>query len=171
MVYALKSFSRQDHSDELIDTDLKDNIEVVLELYHNQIKQGCEVVRDYNSLPPIPCYPDELGQVWTNLIHNALQAMDHQGTLTIGIDQNELEAIVSVSDTGKGIPEEIREKIFQPFFTTQPAGEGIGLGLDIVKKIIEKHQGKISVESEEGKGTTFCVYLPKNPVTDRQKIQ
>jgi signal transduction histidine kinase len=131
----------------------------VLTLYHNQLKHGIEVVKHYESLPNIPCYPDELNQVWTNLIQNAIQAMDGQGTLEIGVAQKDHHVVVRVTDSGSGISEEIRERIFEPFFTTKPAGEGSGLGLDIVQKIIDKHHGKIEIESQPGK-TTFCVILP-----------
>ena len=106
------------------------------------------------------CRPDELNQVWTNLIHNALQAMKFAGTLTIGIRRVGDEAVVSVGDTGCGIPESIRTKIFDAFFTTKPIGEGSGLGLDIARKIVAKHGGRIEVHSELGVGTTFSVYLP-----------
>ena len=111
------------------------------------------------DIPAIFCYPGELNQVWTNLIHNALQAMDYQGTLTINSSTRNEQIVISITDTGKGIPNEIQEKIFEPFFTTKPAGEGSGLGLDIVKKIIDKHQGRIHVESQPG-NTTFRVVLP-----------
>ena len=91
--------------------------------------------------------------------------MNYQGTLTLAIHRIGNEAVVSVQDTGCGIPEAIRGKIFDAFFTTKPMGEGSGLGLDIVKKIIDKHQGHIEVQSEVGVGTTFFVYLPYT-VTD-----
>jgi two-component system, NtrC family, sensor kinase len=86
--------------------------------------------------------------------------MNHEGTLTVGIRQENGNAVVSVTDSGCGIPEEIRGKIFDVFFTTKPAGVGSGLGLDIVKKIIDKHHGKIELQSEVGVGTTFTVVLP-----------
>lgn len=85
-------------------------------------------------LPLIQCYPDELNQVWTNLIHNALQAMEYHGSLTIQATQSDADIKVSITDSGQGIQPEIMSKIFQPFFTTKPRGEGSGLGLDIVKK-------------------------------------
>lgn len=107
------------------------------------------------------CYPDELNQVWTNIIHNALQAMDYRGTLTIDIAQQDQQAHISITDSGQGIPEHIQSKIFEPFFTTKRPGEGSGLGLDIVKKIIDKHRGRIEVKSIPGK-TTFTVSLPIN---------
>ena len=86
--------------------------------------------------------------------------MDHKGTLTVGLRREGDDVAVSIGDTGCGIPEEIRSRIFDAFFTTKPAGEGTGLGLDIVRKIIDKHQGRIEVDSEVGRGTTFTVRLP-----------
>ena len=160
IVLALKSFSRFDQSAEKIDANLAEGIETVLTIYQAQTKHGIEIVRNYDDMPDLNCLPDELIQVWTNLIHNALQAMNHQGTLTLTVRKHGNEAVVSVGDSGCGIPEEIRSKIFDVFFTTKPAGVGSGLGLDIVKKIIEKHQGRIDVQSEVGIGTTFSVYLP-----------
>ncbi len=159
VVFALKTYARYDSSGEKIPTNVIQGIETVLTLYHNQLKQGVEVIRNYVELPPVLSYPDELNQVWTNLVHNALQAMDNRGTLTIDVTQQEREVKISITDSGKGIPAEIRSKIFEPFFTTKPPGEGSGLGLDIVKKIIKKHQGHIEVSSVPTK-TTFTVFLP-----------
>ncbi|MCV2351531.1 ATP-binding protein [Paucibacter sp. Y2R2-4] len=161
IVFALKRFSRVDSSGEWQSIDLVENIETVLTIYQNQIKQGCELVRRYEAdLPPLPCLPDELNQVWTNLIHNALQAMPKNGRLTLGIRREGEDLVVSVGDNGCGIPEPIRARVFDPFFTTKPVGEGSGLGLNIVKKIIEKHRGQIELSSEMGVGTTFSVRLP-----------
>lgn len=160
IVLALKSFSRFNQSAEKIESNLSEGIETVLTIYQAQTKHGIEIVRNYEDIPLLNCLPDELIQVWTNLIHNALQAMNHEGTLTISICKQDNEAVVSVGDSGCGIPEEIRGKIFDVFFTTKPAGVGSGLGLDIVKKIIDKHHGRIDVQSEVGVGTTFSVYLP-----------
>lgn len=166
IVLALKSFSRVNQVAEMVDANLQDGLETVLTIYNYQIKQHTEVVRNYEVIPPIHCLADELNQVWTNLIHNALQAMEtnenHAGTLTIGIRKEGDNAVVSVGDSGCGIPEEIRGKIFDVFFTTKAVGVGSGLGLDIVKKIIDKHKGRIEVQSEVGVGTTFFVYLPYN---------
>jgi signal transduction histidine kinase len=108
---------------------------------------------------------DELNQVWTNLIHNALQAMDYRGTLTIEVTAIDHQVTVSITDTGKGIPLDIMPKIFEPFFTTKPPGESSGLGLDIVKQILTKHSEKINVESSPGK-TTFYVMLPIQPIKE-----
>jgi signal transduction histidine kinase len=160
IIFALKSFSRFGGAQVWIESDLREGIETVLTIYQNQIKQGIELIRNFDELPAVHCLPDEINQVWTNLIHNALQAMDRKGTLTIGLRQEAGNALVSIGDTGCGISPELHEKIFDAFFTTKPAGEGTGLGLDIVRKIIEKHGGRISVESEVGRGSTFTVSLP-----------
>ena len=160
IIFALKSFSRFGGVQVWTESDLAEGVETVLTIYQNQIKHGTELVRRFEDVPAVRCLPDELNQVWTNLVHNALQAMDHKGTLTVGLRREGDDALVSVGDTGVGIPEDIRERIFDAFFTTKPAGEGTGLGLDIVRKIVEKHQGRIELDSEVGRGTTFTVRLP-----------
>jgi predicted ATPase/signal transduction histidine kinase/GAF domain-containing protein/tRNA A-37 threonylcarbamoyl transferase component Bud32 len=159
VVFALKTYARYDSSGEKTTASLSESIETVLTLYHNQLKHGVEVIRNYQDLPPIWCYPDELNQVWTNLIHNALQAMNYRGRLWLTIARCGGEAKVSITDNGCGIPAEVLPKIFNPFFTTKPAGEGSGLGLDIVNKIVQKHSGTIEVESEPGR-TSFHISLP-----------
>jgi signal transduction histidine kinase len=160
IVTTLKSFSQADSIGEMTEINLRDNIEAVLMIYSNRIKQNTELVRQYQELPPLRCLPDDLTQVWTHLIHNALQAMSSKGTLTIGLRYVGNEAVVSVTDSGVGIPGDILGRIFEPFFTTRPPGEGSGLGLDIVKKMLEKHKGRIEVQSEIGVGSTFSVYIP-----------
>ncbi|WP_010473595.1 sensor histidine kinase [Acaryochloris sp. CCMEE 5410] len=159
IVFALKTYARYDHSGDKIEANITDGIDAVLTLYHNQIKHGVTVHRSFAEIPPIACYFDELNQVWTNLLHNALQAMDHQGTLDIDVSQQADQVCVKITDSGPGVPLELKEKIFEPFFTTKPPGEGSGLGLDIVRKIIDKHQGTLSLDSVPGR-TTFSVTLP-----------
>ena len=162
VIFALKKFVHKDLSDVKEKTDLIENIETVLILQHNQLKQGIEVIRDFDEIPLINCYPDELVQVWINLISNAIQAMNYSGVLTISVKNKDEKVVVTITDTGCGIPEEIKDKIFDPFFTTKRAGEGTGIGLDIVQRIVEKHDAKIELESEVGKGTSFIVTLPVN---------
>ena len=163
VVYALKRFTHKDQGMEKERSNLKENIDMVLTLHHNRIKQGIEVIQNYDdNIPLINCYPDELVQVWTNLISNAIQAMDNEGRLTITIKNVEERIQVSIADTGCGIPEDIHEKIFEPFFTTKKAGEGTGIGLELVLKIIEKHHGNLEFESKVGEGTTFTITLPVN---------
>ncbi|MFB8789866.1 MAG: ATP-binding protein [Potamolinea sp.] len=157
----LKTYSRYDSTGQKRYTlRFTEGIETILTLYQNQLKHGVEVIRNYQAeLPAVWCYPDELNQVWTNLIDNALQAMKNKGTLKIDVKQQDNQMQIRISDSGKGIPPEIIPKIFEPFFSTKPAGEGSGLGLDIVKKIIDKHQGKIEVDSVPSK-TIFIVSIP-----------
>ncbi|MBZ8180261.1 ATP-binding sensor histidine kinase [Oscillatoria salina] len=159
IVFALKSYARQSDSGEMSEAQVQSGIDVVLTIYHNQLKHGIKINKNYQGVPTIFCYPEELNQVWTNLIHNAIQAMNNKGELEINVFQENQQVVVQITDSGSGIPPEIKQRIFEPFFTTKPAGEGSGLGLDIVRKIIEKHQGKIEVESEPGR-TTFSVRLP-----------
>jgi len=159
IVFALKSYARYDHSGQMTRARVTEGIDVVLTIYHNQLKQGIEVSKDYMDVPAILCYPEELNQVWTNLIHNAIQAMNSKGKLEIAVAEQNNTIVVQITDSGCGIEPEIKPRIFEPFFTTKPAGEGSGLGLDIARKIIDKHQGKIEVESKPGQ-TTFSVWLP-----------
>jgi two-component system, NtrC family, sensor kinase len=159
VVFALKNFARYDHEGKKIKTNIIEGLETVLTLYQNQFNHNVKVIKNYAELPQILCYPDELNQVWTNLIHNALQAMQNKGTLEIEVFMQDNCAMIHIIDNGQGIAEEIANKIFQPFFTTKAIGEGSGLGLDIVKKIIEKHDGKIDFQSCPGR-TCFRVSLP-----------
>lgn len=159
VVFALKTYARFDQSGQKVMAQVTDGIETVLTLYHNKLKHGVEVVRTYETVPMIPCYPDELTQVWTNLVHNALQAMEERGRLAIQVKNLSDSIQIQVTDSGSGIPDAVMPRIFDPFFTTKPIGEGNGLGLDIVRKIIEKHEGTIAVNSRPGE-TTFTVTLP-----------
>jgi len=160
IVFALKNYARQDQTGEKATVNINDSIETTLTLYHNQIKHGIDVTRDLADIPEFMGYPDELVQVWTNIIHNALQAMNNKGCLFIQTSVENNNALVSIQDNGGGIPKEVQDRIFDAFFTTKGAGQGSGLGLDITRKIIEKHNGKIWFDSSEGKGTTFFVELP-----------
>jgi len=162
IIFALKKFAHKERSEIKEKADLIENIETVLTLEHNQLKQNIEVVRDFDKIPLINCFPDELIQVWINLVSNAIQAMNHKGTLTISIKKLAETIKVSIKDTGHGIPENIHHKIFEPFYTTKKSGEGTGIGLDIVNRIIEKHNAKIELKSKVGIGTTFIVILPIN---------
>ena len=159
VVFALKNSSRIGNSDELAVTNIIEGIESVLTLYSSQIKQGIKVVKNFQSIPEIACFRGELNQVWTNIIHNAIYAMSLKGKLTIKAYTEKEYVIIAFTDNGTGIDAIEIDKIFDPFYTTKPEGEGTGLGLDISKRIIEKHHGKITVDSKPGE-TTFKVYLP-----------
>jgi signal transduction histidine kinase len=159
VVFALKNYSYRNNAEVKVRANLVHGLETVLTIYHNQIKKGVTVNKSVTPVPDILCYPDELNQVWTNIIHNAIQAMDGKGTLDIEVKKKADKIAVSITDSGKGIPPEIKDRIFEPFFTTKPAGEGTGLGLDIVSQIITKHDGEIIVQSNPGK-TTFEIIIP-----------
>ncbi|MFW5658471.1 MAG: ATP-binding protein [Bacteroidota bacterium] len=161
IVFALKNYSRKGAEDQVEETSLERNIETVLTIYNNQLKQGVAVEKNFNvDDSTIHCFPDQLNQVWTNIIHNSIQAMKGDGKITIDLNKNGDMYEVRFTDNGPGIPDDIVEKIFQPFFTTKGEGEGSGLGLDIVKKIIARHGGDIRVDTEPGR-TTFIVELPE----------
>ncbi|MEM6517969.1 MAG: ATP-binding protein [Cyanobacteria bacterium P01_D01_bin.71] len=160
VVFALKKYARFDQSNERKMIQVTNGIDTVLELYYNQIKHNIELVQNYDDIPRISGYPDELIQVWTNLIHNAIQAMPDGGILTVKAQRAGQDGIeIGVADTGRGIPKGLEQEIFEPFFTTKSAGEGTGMGLYISHKIVEKHGGKISVVSGL-KYTEFLVWLP-----------
>ncbi|HMS85673.1 MAG TPA: ATP-binding protein, partial [Nitrospira sp.] len=105
---------------------------------------------------------DQMIQVMINLVMNAVHAMPDGGTLHVGLAAEPQMVKLTIADTGHGIPREVIKKIFEPFFTTKEFGQGTGLGLTVVKGIIDEHQGSIAVESQEGKGTTFTIVLPKS---------
>lgn len=159
-VFALKSYAHTtDHTKPVL-TRLEESIETILTLYQNQLKQGITVHTDYDPhTPPMYLFVDEIGQVWTNLIQNAIQAMQGRGELQVEVRVGEKEVLIAFTDNGPGIPPEILPRIFEPFFTTKAKGEGTGLGLDICRRIVEKHHGRITVDSQPGR-TRFTVFLP-----------
>jgi two-component system, NtrC family, sensor kinase len=159
VVFALRSYAHHNISGEKVYSNVITGMETALTLYQNYFKYGVEIVKEYTELPQILCFPDELNQVWMNLIHNALQAMQYQGTLTLSATQVNQAIVVCITDSGEGIAPDTLPRIFDPLFTTKPIGEGTGLGLSIVKKIIEKHDGRIEISSSPGH-TTFSVVLP-----------
>lgn len=158
VILALKTYSHKDTSIAPVPYDVVKDVEMVLTLYYNQMKYGVEIVREYEEVSHVICFPDKLHQIWVNIINNALQAMNYKGTLKICISNDHDKVKVSISDNGPGIPEAIIDRIFDPFFTTKKLGEGTGLGLDIVKRIVEEIDGSINVESRSNE-TTFNVWL------------
>ncbi len=163
LVGAARQYSQLDRAPYQI-TDVHELLESTLVMLAGRIGEGITVVRNYDrSLPPVPCYPAELNQVWTNLIDNAVAAMAGSGTLTITTAADDGSAVVEIADTGPGIPSENLERIFEPFFTTKPVGQGTGLGLDICWRIVvTRHHGDLRVQSRRG-DTRFTVQLPLTP--------
>ena len=158
-VFALKSYARFNQNDRRDLVQVTDSLDIVIEIYQNQLKRNIELIRNYQPVSKVWGHPDELIQIWTNLIHNAIQAMPSGGTLTIATTQQSEGVEVSIIDSGVGIADEIKPNIFDAFFTTKAVGEGSGLGLHICKQIIDKHHGKIQVNSHPGY-TKFDVWLP-----------
>jgi len=162
LVKALKTYTYMDQAP-VQSVDLREGLDNTLIILQNKLKGGITVVKDYcDDLPVIEAYASELNQVWTNLIDNAIDAMDGKGTLTLRTRWKDPWVVVEIEDDGPGIPEEDQTMIFDPFFTTKPVGEGTGLGLNISRNLItKKHRGHITVNSRPG-CTRFTVQLPRN---------
>ena len=158
MVYSLKKFVRLDEA-ELQEADINKELDLTLDLIRHETKNRIEIVKNYGKLPLIKCYPNMLNQVFTNILINACQAIDGKGTIIISTSYQGETLTVSIKDTGKGIPEEEISKIFSAGYTTKGVGIGTGLGLAICSKIIEKHNGKIIVNSEVDKGSEFVITI------------
>ncbi len=160
IVTDLKSFARIDKS-ERESTDLNEGLRSTLNIVWNELKYKCKVETDFGDIPELTCMPNQLNQVFLNLLVNAGQSIEHKnGLIKIRTWSDGDGIYVSISDNGKGIPEDQLSKIFEPFFTTKEVGEGTGLGLSLVHDIVEKHNGSIEVDSEVGKGTTFTMTFP-----------
>jgi PAS domain S-box-containing protein len=160
IVRALKTYTYMDQAP-IQSVDVREGLDNTLIILHNKLKAGITVRREYaEDLPTIQAHGSELNQVWTNIIDNAIDAMDGQGSLVVRTRRDDPWVVVEIEDDGPGIPEEVQSKIFDPFFTTKAPGEGTGLGLNISRNlVVQKHKGEISVYSEPGK-TCFAVRLP-----------
>lgn len=158
IVTSLKKFVRLDEA-ELQEADINKELDLTLELIRHETKNRINVVKNYGKIPTIKCFPNMLNQVFTNILVNACQAIDGQGTITITTEYKKKKLVVKIKDTGKGIPQNQLSKIFSAGFTTKGIGVGTGLGLAICSKIIEKHKGEITVTSEVGKGSEFTITI------------
>jgi signal transduction histidine kinase len=159
LVRAVKEYAYMDRAP-IQDVDLHESLENTLVMLGHKLKQGVEVVREYDrSLPRVEAYGGELNQVWLNLVDNAIDALGGRGQIRIRTARDGEGVLVSIADTGPGIPEDIRRRIFEPFFTTKEPGKGTGLGLDIARRIVvERHGGDLSLETAPG-NTRFVVRL------------
>jgi signal transduction histidine kinase len=160
LVGAAKQYSQLDRAPYL-EVDVHDLLDSTLMMLSGKIVKSIGIVKDYDrSLPKIPAYAGELNQVWTNIIDNAVSAMNNKGTLTVRTANEDGMALIEFRDTGPGVPGDVMEHIFEPFYTTKPVGEGTGLGLDISYRIVvNKHHGDLRVQSVPG-DTRFQVRLP-----------
>jgi signal transduction histidine kinase len=174
LVKALKLYAHSDH-EALTESSFKDDINNTLTILHNKIKTGVVVRKEFSDIPVVLCHADELNQVWTNIINNAIQAMGGVGVLVIRLyEESNEQVVVEFEDNGPGIAKNSIDKIFDPYFTTKKRGDGTGLGLSICKKIIDKHDATISVDSVPGK-TVFKITVPvsgveQNETTFREQV-
>lgn len=162
IVRDLKTFSRQD-VEKVIPVDIHTVINSTINYADKQLLKNIIIDRDYGSLPFVHCLPGRIGQVFLNIVNNAIQAMDGAGKLTIKTECRDEHVYIRFSDTGCGIHPHNMKKIFDPFFTNKEVGQGTGLGLGISYSIIRRHGGKINVQSDVGKGSVFEIILPMNP--------
>ena len=159
IVNSLKNFARLDES-EYQKADIHEGIDSTLTLLGQRFRGKIEIIKDYGNIPLIKCFPNQLNQVFMNIISNASLAIEDEGSITIKTEVQNSDIRISIKDTGTGIPDEYKERIFEPFFTTREIGEGRGLGLSLSFGIIEKHKGKIEFTSEVNKGSEFIINLP-----------
>jgi signal transduction histidine kinase len=161
LVGAVKSYSYMDRGD-VVETDIHEGLDTTLVVLGHKLKHTkIAIERHYDGeLPKVLARGSELNQVWTNLLDNAIGALGESGTINVRTRREAECAVVEITDDGPGIPEDVRARIFEPFFTTKAVGEGTGLGLDTVRRIVEeRHHGTIEVDSKPGE-TTFRVWLP-----------
>ncbi len=159
IVKGLRNFSRLDEGDKKL-ADINEGIESTLLMLRNQLKNRIEVVKNFGSIPQLLCYPGKLNQVFMNIINNAGQSIEGKGIVEVSTIYDKKMVQISIKDNGNGMPKEVVEHIFEPFYTTKDVGKGTGLGLSISYGIVQEHDGEIVVKSEEGKGTEFIITLP-----------
>jgi signal transduction histidine kinase len=164
IVQDLKDFSHVDETDKQW-ASLEKGMDSTLNVVWNELKYKTEVVKEYAGIPDIECIPSQINQVFMNLLINAAQAIDKHGRITVRTGQEDQKVWVEIQDTGRGIKPEHLSRIFDPFFTTKPVGKGTGLGLSLSYGIVNTHHGRIEVQSEEGRGTSFRIWLPTTQPT------
>jgi len=158
----LKNFAHTDGG-EIELTDINANLQSTLNIVWNELKYKANITKKLGEIPLVKCYPQRINQVFMNLLINAAQSMPDKGNILISTRKVDDEVEICISDNGCGIPENIHQKIYDPFFTTKDIGKGTGLGLSVVYNIIKTHNGTINIETEVGKGTTFIIKLKINP--------
>ena len=159
IVKGLRSFSRLDE-EKLQIYDIHEGIDSTLILLYNKIKSRIDIRKDYGDFKDIECYPSKLKQVIMNILTNSIQAIQGKGEIVIQTISSDIGIKIIIKDNGRGMSPEVKEHIFEPFYTTKDVGKGTGLGLSISFGIIEQHKGNIDVISEPGKGSEFIISLP-----------
>ncbi|NIA52228.1 ATPase [Massilia sp. TW-1] len=161
IVQDLKDFSRVDAHQQWQWADLHQGIDSTLNIVNNEVKYKADIVKEYGAIPEVECLPSQINQVIMNIVVNGAQAIEgRRGRITVRTGASGGNVWIEIADNGCGIPQAIQSRIFDPFFTTKPIGTGTGLGLSLSYGIIQKHRGRIDMQSEEGVGTTFRIELP-----------
>lgn len=162
IVLNLKGFARLDENEARL-ADIHECLESTLNIVLNELRYKADIKKEYGDVPQLVCFPQQLNQVFMNLMINAAQAIENWGEITIRTWADQKNVFIAIGDTGCGIPEEHYDRLFEPFFTTKASGVGTGLGLSIVREIIKKHQGEITVDSKSGEWTVITLQLPLEP--------
>ena len=172
IVADLKNFSRMEEA-VFSDINLPPEIDTILNILHSKYKERIKIHKEYEeNLPMIEAYGGQLNQVLMNILDNSIGAIKDEGNIWINIhtEKDKNKCIIQIKDDGCGMDEQTKEKIFNPFFTTKPVGQGTGLGLSISYKIIQSHNGQITVDSKLNEGTTFSIELPINQLQQKVNI-
>ena len=163
----LKNFTRDDYESREM-ANVNEVIEGALTILSGQLKNKAKLIRNFGDIPPISCFPSQLGQVFLNLLSNAVHAVGPDGKIEVSSKLEKQNVLIEVADNGCGMSEDVRLHVFEPFFTTKPRGVGTGLGLNIARKIVERHGGRLSVTSTPGQGSTFVVSIPLKSANQQQ---
>jgi two-component system, NtrC family, sensor kinase len=161
IIRALKDFSHLEEF-EFVMADIQKGIDSTLNIVANELKYKAEIIKQYTELPTVMCIPAQINQVVMNILVNAAHAIEQFGRITISTGYDACRVWISINDTGKGMTASELNRIFEPFYTTKPRGQGTGLGLALSQSIIDKHKGIIEVSSSPGNGSCFTIFLPQN---------
>jgi two-component system, NtrC family, sensor kinase len=163
IIHALKDFSHLEEA-EFVIADIHHGIESTLNIVTNELKYKADIIKQFSDTPPVMCIPAQLNQVVMNMLVNAAQAIEQFGKITISTGYDDCWVWISIADTGKGMCAKEQARIFEPFYTTKPKGQGTGLGLALSQSIIDKHKGTIDISSSPGSGSCFTIKIPQNLV-------
>jgi len=163
IVQDLKSLSREDRETKEL-ASINQVVEGALSIVWNQIKHKARLEKELGQVPSVPCFPSQLGQALLNLLSNAAQAVEAGGLIRVRTGVRDEAIFIEVEDNGCGMPPEVQRRMFEPFFTTKPRGVGTGLGMAVVRRTMERHDGRVEVRSAPGEGTLFRLWLPLPPV-------
>jgi signal transduction histidine kinase len=172
VILNLSGYARTNDKDAMTEVDINERLDAATEMaLMASYSDDVEIIKNYENISHITAKPEEIQQVFLNIISNSVQAMDGKGKLTLSTQKKDGFILIQISDSGPGIPKEHLSKVFDPFFTTREVGKGTGLGLNIVHRVVEKYGGAIQVESEPGKGTLVSISLPLNEKKGKAAVE